>query len=358
MDLTQATEQLVGQITQQLMATLQQSIADEVIKNVKDGMRKVDLTTVARDYISSYLKGNTQAYDFPERSIKGTAIDTQGLFLSPAQLTEGTFRNFQSSGIQDSATMCQVTILDRATVFENNLVAGKLEIAENAVIKGDLILGGTIPADSQLFKDVTKTATNALYNELQSGILEKFKTEVTDKIQTTGLSAQYVTVGGKPILENNRLAPGVLHSNLQSVGALKELQVIGETLLDESLYVSNGRIGINTLDPEYTFDVWDQEVQISTFKYSQNVGAVGTTKNQQLVLTSNRKTNLILNPDGSVVAENFQIGNTNMSSAETIPTADRPKGAIVWNSKPAVGSPIGWVSLGGARWAKFGTIEI
>jgi hypothetical protein len=358
MDISQASEQLATQITQQLLTNLKASVTEEVIKNVKDSMRKIDLTQVTRDFVSSYLKGNTQAWDFPERSIKGSAIDPQGLYITPGQITQGGFKNFESSGIQDKATMCQVTILDQATVFENKLVAGKLEIAEDAVIKGNLTIQGTIPADSQLFKDVTKTAVNAMHTELQSGVLEKFKTQAIDAIKTSGLNANLIMVNGKPLLENGKLAPGVLQSNLQSVGALKELQVIGETLLDETLYVSNGRVGINTLDPECAFDIWDQEVQISAFKYSQEVGAIGTTKNQQLILTSNRKKNLILNADGSVTVEHLQIGNTNMSSSETIPSADRPIGSIVWNSKPDLGKPIGWVSLGGARWAKFGIVEL
>ena len=44
------------------------------------------------------------------------------------------------------------------------------------------------------------------------------------------------------------------------------------------------------------------------------------------------------------------------SSAAWQPTDNRQLGEIVWNEQPNIGAPIGWVSLGGARWAKFGTI--
>ena len=32
-------------------------------------------------------------------------------------------------------------------------------------------------------------------------------------------------------------------------------------------------------------------------------------------------------------------------------------GTIVWNENPAQGGPVGWICLGGTRWAKFGIIE-
>ena len=46
-----------------------------------------------------------------------------------------------------------------------------------------------------------------------------------------------------------------------------------------------------------------------------------------------------------------------LDSSETPPTDDQPMGTIVFNSNPSLGGPLGWVSLGGARWANFGIID-
>ena len=123
------------------------------------------------------------------------------------------------------------------------------------------------------------------------------------------------------------------------------------------MYISNRRVGVNTIDPGHALSVWDQEVEIVTGKRSQDVGMIGTVRNQDLLITSNNKNNLICKPDGSVHINTLQVGSVTMTSSNSIPSDDRPMGTIVWNQSPGLGNPIGWVSLGGARWAKFGIIE-
>jgi hypothetical protein len=46
-----------------------------------------------------------------------------------------------------------------------------------------------------------------------------------------------------------------------------------------------------------------------------------------------------------------------MSSATAIPNYNAITGTLVWNESPGSGSAVGWVCLGGTRWAKFGIIE-
>ena len=139
--------------------------------------------------------------------------------------------------------------------------------------------------------------------------------------------------------------------------SLKELQVIGETLLDETLYVSVNRVGINTMDPEATFDLWDQEIEISAGKLELNTAIIETPKSQALVISANKNYNLVCNTDGSVTINTLKIGQSKHTSSDSVPTEDAPKGDVVWNTEPYIGGPIGWVSLGGARWATFGTVS-
>jgi hypothetical protein len=103
--------------------------------------------------------------------------------------------------------------------------------------------------------------------------------------------------------------------------------------------------------------LWDEEIDINIGKKQQGVAFIGSSRDQLIVLGTNSKTNAILNTDGSVTMSKLNLGNMNMSSADTPPNYDAPKATVVFNANPSLGGPLGWVSLGGARWANFGIIE-
>jgi hypothetical protein len=104
-------------------------------------------------------------------------------------------------------------------------------------------------------------------------------------------------------------------------------------------------------------DIWDQEVQIVASKRLKDVGFIGTLRNQNLILGANNKDNLVLNADGSITVGQMILGKIHHSSAQDRPADNKPVGYVVWNERPVIGGPVGWVSLGGARWAKFGLIQ-
>lgn len=355
-NINETTAVLVKNITDNFLFTLNKDVQKLVVSGVAEKLAQLDIGTLVREHVNNILNTNNKTFKFPDRSVPGSSINPAGLYLRADQISGGTHANFESTGIQDQATMCQVTIMDAATVFENQLTAKTLLIAGDAEIQGDLNLTGTLSKDSQLFRDVLKHSVDAITGELQNGILSVFRDQVFARIASEGIDAANIVVERSRLVQNNTLAPSILNSNLQKVGALKELQVIGETLLDETVYVSSNRMGINTIDPEAVVDIWDQEVQITIGKFAQNVAVISAPKSQRLVLGSNRKTNLVINPDGSVSVDSLNIGKINHTTMDHAPGEDAVRGSVVWNSEPEIGSPIGWVSLGGARWAKFGII--
>lgn len=350
------TDILIKQITDQFLASLKQQVTKQVVDNVAYQLSRLDIANLAREHISSVLNANTKTYNFPNRSIHGSSINPDGLFIKADQIAAGIMRNFESTGIQDKSTQCQVTIMDNATVYENQLVAKELHIAGNAIIEGDLTLNGTVSKDCKLFEDILNHSVTAIRTEMQDGMLAKFRDDVFEKIQINGIDSGVIKYQNHRLVKDNALAPTVLFSNLQSVGALKELQVIGETLLDETLYISSNRIGINTMDPEATFDLWDQEVEITMGKLEKDFAHISVPKAQSLIIGANKNYNLTINADGSVSVNTLKIGAVRHTSAEGMPGSDAPKGSIAWNSLPKLGDAVGWVSLGGARWASFGTI--
>lgn len=350
-------EVLVRQITDDFLSKLRQNVAKQVADNINFQLSKMDVPTIVREHISSVLNANTKTYNFPNRSIHGSAINPDGLFIKADQIAAGIIRNLESTGVQDKATETQVTILDNATVFENQLVAKTLHIAGDAVVEGNLNITGTIPNTSKLFADVTKYSADAMKGELKNGIMADFSAQVLTKLQEEGIDPGVIRYQGHKLVKDNTIAPTVLYSNLQKVGALKELQVIGETLLDETLYVSNGRMGVNTMEPESALDLWDQEIELQMGKFEKDYAFIGTPKPQALILTANKHQNLTLNTDGSVTVTALKIGAVRQTSSDSAPTEAAPKGDIVWNSNPKIDEPVGWVSLGNARWASFGTLK-
>lgn len=356
-NINDTTAVLVKNITDNFLKALNQQVQQLVTDGVKEQLKRIDVATLSREYINSVLTSSPKTFSFPDRSVPGTAINPEGMYIRPENIIAGTHRNFESTGIQDKASQCQVTILDQATVYENTLVANELHVATNATITGDLKLGGTIPADSQVFKDLLAASVTAIHGEMANGMLSTFRNQVLDEIQEKGIPAGAIKVkGGHSFITDTTLAPTILNSNLQTVGALKELQVTGETLLDETIYVSNNRVGINTMDPEAVFDLWDQEVEVTISKLRQDTAQISMPKNQTLIFGANKQQNLAINPDGSVSVTNINIGASNHSSAAAAPGNDAAPGCVVWNNRPEIGTAVGWVSLGGARWAKFGII--
>jgi hypothetical protein len=103
--------------------------------------------------------------------------------------------------------------------------------------------------------------------------------------------------------------------------------------------------------------VWDQEVEVGISKRERDVAWFGTPRDQKLVLSSNRRDNIVLNTDGSVTVEKLFIGQIQFGTTDRTPGHDAPKGSVLFNSDPSPGQPAGWVSLGGAAWSRFGTLS-
>lgn len=345
-------EHIVSVMAPRLESDFKTDAAQEIYRRLEI----LNIPGLVQEKIHESVNRTIQEFNFPDESIPGRAVNTRSMNISGDSITGGLIKSFQSTGIQDSATTCQVTILDRATVFENRLVAGGLEVAGDTTFKGNVTIEGNLPKGSAFVNQLVNLVVESFNESYDEGTFDQYIDRAIEKIAQDGISAADIKVNGKSLVEERALSGEVIHSNLQKVGALKELQVVGETLLDQTLYVSNGRIGINNMDPERALDLWDQEVQIVMGKRKQDTAVIGTARNQDLIISANNRDQLVIGTDGSVTVKNINIGRTNQSSASRQPTDNRPIGHIVWNEQPIIGSPVGWVSLGGARWAGFGII--
>lgn len=361
MDISTQTNGIVDALVNNVLATVVEEIQtqakSQILSELRARLNDIDFKTAIRESVENYIKTAVEKMDFSEGSIPGTAVQSDSLHISADNITTGIIKNFASTGIDDKATRCQVTVLDDFTVVENNLVTADLTIKGTATVEGDLIVRGEIPTDSQFFQSLKKHSVQAVQDSVDQDLFEKFSIYLFDKIRSEGIDLKKISVNGKSVIDANKLSTTITESNLQKVGILKSLETQGESYLSQTLYVSGKRVGINTIEPSSALTVWDEEVEIVAAKLKKDTAVLGTTRKQALVLSSGGKDNIRLEADGSVHVKKLDLGAVSLSSATAPPSHEAPKGTVVFNGNPNLGGPLGWVSLGGARWANFGIIE-
>lgn len=336
---------------------VQASTAQLVTDTISARVAAINFNQAMTDAASSIIAERLKDYVFPANSINGTALKLSDLVITGDNVKGGIIENFSSTGIDDRATGVAVTILDNATVVENNLFTQDLTVEGTATINGNLNVTGTVDKESPFFQDlVSRTTTSALSN-MNRGLFDSYSSLVFDQIKTEGLNLTKIKLNDAEVVTGNSLGSTIINSNLQSLGLLKELQVVGEAIVAETLYVTPKRVGINTIEPSGALAVWDQEVEIVASKKSAETGSFGTPRQQRLVLTANGKENIVLETDGSASINELRMGTMKFSAAAQPPNYVGERGHVVWNTNPNPGGPMGWICLGATNWANFGIID-
>lgn len=267
-------------------------------------------------------------------------IDLYKNSLSGDLIDGGVITNFQSSGLNDQADNVQITVKNGVVEIEN-----------------DLHIKGTIKVEN----------------------LEYVQAQVP-KLNVR----EAIMIDHNEVLWKDTLGKSVRKSSLTEVGVLKNLQV------RDTLYVGDGRIGINTTAPSADFSVNSGGYEIITRMHESNayVGththvafAIGTDDTARLTCRANgdvvvgnevgRPINFnvfgkvgigVKYPQESLeVSGNIKFAERTFTSGEQSPNDGRwDTGSIVWNEKPEMNKPIGWVCIKGGKpgnWRPFGTIN-
>ena len=338
---------LAGQIINQITGQIQEVVNQKVVELISQRVNSSDVVAAIKDNIVDIFNSANASFPFKENTVPGLAVDTSTLSITGSNIVGGTIKDFASTGIDDKASVCQLTVLDAGTIFENTLYAPRIEIKGDAIVDGDLLIKGQIPKDSQTYQNIIKDV---------SVIAQDTYDRVLTRLQSESLDITQLTIGQKTILDGNSLTSAVINSQLQTVGQLRDLQTQGETLLSETLYTTNRRVGINTMDPRTALSIWDEEVEIGIGKQKKDTAQL-STRASNLVISSNNQDNITVSSDGTTTIPQLRIGNILFTSSPTPPSYDAPKGSVVLNENPNLGGPMGWISLGDARWANFGIID-
>lgn len=328
-----------------------------VTKTIRSHLLNVDLNYQVAEATRKELVNKIKELAFPENSIPFNAIKNKEVAISATQITGGVHRKFRSRGIEDYASDCKLTVMDDNVVVENNLVALNANIKESLTVDGDLVVKGNVPKDSKFFTNIVDGVIERLGDAFEMVYKQSIVNGVLHTIKSQGLDVDQFSVSGKKVIEGNKIANNITDSNLQSVGYLKDLQVRGEALLHDSLYVGNKRVGINTDEPACAFSVWDEETEVVVKKHQKHTAFIGSSRDTTVVLGSNNSPSIRLLQNGSAQIDNLRIGTNKITSNPTKPNIDSDKGHIVLNSHPDIGRPVGWVCLGGNRWSPFGNCE-
>ena len=348
-------EKNIEALTTQWAVLVNAELNTRVDKLIGERLNSVDLTSLITGSIDSKLDPSRQTYPFSPKSISIDAIDTATLRITGEQIDGGVIKNFGSTGIDDQATGCKVTILDQGTVFENTLYAPRVEVKGGALIDGDLDIQGEI-VDGPAYRKLVQDAALAAQTDMSEDVLQRHQNVIFERIANEGIDLSKVTFNGRVLIDGDRLL-GVVNSQLRTVGTLHDLQTSGDAFLSDTVFISKNRLGVNTMEPRTALSVWDEEVEIGIGKQQRGVARIAVERDTELVLGSNNNDNIRLKTDGSTVITKLQINNMMFTSSATPPSYNAAKGTVVFNENPSIGGPLGWVSLGDARWANFGIID-
>ena len=275
----------------------------------------------------------------PISKLPNEAEPIQKNALSGDVIDGGTITNFTSTGIKDESNNTQIILKD-----------DYVEVATNLHIKGTVKVENLEYIQAQVPKLNVQEAVMVDYNE---------------------------------VLWKDKLGKSVKKSYLQEVGVLKNLQV------RNTFYVGDGRVGVNTTAPSADFSVNSGGYEILTTMQEANA-FVGTHTHVAFAIGTDATPRVTCRANGDVVVGsetgkpvklsvygqlgvcvkypgealevdgNIKFAERTFAAGEKEPIDGRwDTGSIVWNEKPSINKPVGWVCVRGGKpgnWRPFGLI--
>ncbi len=264
-------------------------------------------------------------------------------------------RELAPKGIEDNSSEVQLNIEDNVVVAKNNFVTQNIEATNDVTVNNTLtvdhlIVRKDVNVDNKSWDEIS----NKTYHKVIESITDDFKAElvtsVLDHSNEYGIEFDTVLIGGEPLFTGNQLNARIQRTGIISTGKLENLEVAGETNLNETMHVVKKRVGINTDRPENTLSVWDEEVSIGIGKLKKNTAFIGTSKKNSLTLGVNGEPAISVDENGRIFANNLTIDRWQIGFEPQAPGHLGTRGDIVFNSNPKEGSPFGWVCTGNFNW--------
>lgn len=343
-----------------LAAVIEKQIRDAVDHSIEGYVE----TTIAQltldpawvDKIENLINQNF-ARKFNERisTLDFNALISSHIDAGFERYREKLVKQFHTNGISDIASDTEIEVCDDLVRVRNRLVASEMFVEQDAKIRGtldinNLCVRGSINTDNRSWDELStviqKRVQEGLTDEWRRGLVK----QVLELATTEGIDFASVKIDGTSIVTGNTLSSKITESNLEKVGALRDLVVTGNSKFNETLNVNRRRVGINTTDPEMALSIWDEEVSIIAGKIAPQRGFIGTSRMTPLSIGVNRTAAIDIDTDGLVAVKKLRVGQHRISHEPHVPGYSGTRGDIVFNSDPKPASPFAWVCLGGFKW--------
>jgi len=333
-------EAVSAQVDAAMSSDIQEKVDLAVKSRVAQTVTQVDLGTEISKCITQFVKDRMQQSNLPTNFIPADSIDWGNFTLPANSIGDGTIHNFSSNGIEDCATEVNLTVLNGQVVVENETVTNYLTVVDSASIK-NLSVGKLVVNDGITIND--------------GDFAEQIRGLIDSRISQRASENSWDT-NGKPLMsnrtvliDNSSLGNSIVNSNLRKLGRLSDITVTGETNLAETVYIDNGRLGINTEEPAGVFTAWDEESEITIRKYKQRTMYVGSTRDSDLVLGVNGDVVLAIRKTG-IETNSVKIGNITIKTGNVEPSHRGHPGDLVINDASRPGAPWAWRCTGGEKW--------
>jgi hypothetical protein len=137
-------------------------------------------------------------------------------------------------------------------------------------------------------------------------------------------------INGVSVITETALADQIQKSKLKEVGTLKKLAVTGDTELSQFAFFNSalGRLGINTDEPNATFSVVDNNVEIIIGSSRDSLGQFGTHSAHDLEIITDNTSRITVKNNGQVIFGNPVTHNADVKiygtlHVETVVTDNR-----------------------------------
>jgi len=185
---------------------------------------------------------------------------------------------------------------------------------------------------AQSYNNITATWTGGPESEIDgagltwisSAGIVKLAYRIGERVWTNGDfdldEARSYQIGNIPVLSLNELGPTVTKSNIQEIGSLHYLDVLGDAVLGNVITVSSAiqRVGINTATPLAALDILDNNVNIIIGSQGVNSASIGTYTTSDFNIITDDTPRITIKGTGEIIIGNAASSNANVTINGTL----------------------------------------
>ena len=329
--------------TEDLLNLINKAVYEQVRMPVSDAVNellnsKVNLENIIESSVINAFKNELNA--------KIGNIDVTKLVQ---EKVDEKFKEYisKTQGLSVTAENTELSVMDSVVVVEHELVTSNAKVVNDLEVSNRLTVK-TLEVTDEI--DQTTDAWKTLNDRIVNDVIEAFTNTAIDKVSkqvisnvvNTELDLTNATLSGKKLLTED---------NLKEIEEFNKLKVKGEAEFNDTFFVVNKRVGINTQQPAMGLSVWDEDVNVLAGKLKDKTGFIGTASQQRLSLGVNRREDIQVNEDGVVKVNKFQVGQNRVRFEDMLPGYKGTKGDVTFNTNVTRDNPVfAWVCLGGHNW--------